>query len=144
MSTLHGPTVVRAAVLSAGFTLVLYAVVSVLAPTLLDLAGPDAARALSLVAGIALRVLAGRLAARRTWDDGADAVMVLASVGLGALVGWVVFPGALSVVGVLSGDGVGSGLLRIVVDVLVWLVCVGLGALSARWALPRAVGSPGP
>ncbi|MGN6301113.1 MAG: hypothetical protein ACTHN8_08485 [Angustibacter sp.] len=141
MSTLHTPTVVRAAVLSAGFTLVLYAVVSVLAPTALDLAGPDAARAMSLVAGIALRVLAGRLAARRTWDDGADLVMVLTSVTVGGLLGWVVFPGALSVVGVLTGDDVAGGLLRLVIDVVVWLVCLGLGAVSARWALPRVVGS---
>lgn len=141
MSALHTPTVVRAAVLSAGFTLVLYAVVSVLAPTALDLAGPDAARAMSLVAGIALRVLAGRLAARRTWDDGADVVMVLTSVTVGGLLGWVVFPGALSVVGVLTGDDVAGGLLRLVIDVVVWLVCLGLGAVSARWALPRVVGS---
>ncbi len=144
MSLLHRPTAVRAAVLSAGLTLVLYALVSVLAPTLLDLSGADAARALSLVAGIAVRLLAGRLAARRAWDDGADVVMVLASVGVGGLVGWLVFPGLLTLVGVLSGDAVTAGLLRLLVDLVVWLVCLGLGAVSARWALPRVVGSPGP
>lgn len=138
MSLLHRPTVVRAALLSAGLTLVLWALVSVLAPTLVDLAGADAARAVSLVAGVGVRLLAGRLAARRAWDDGADLALVLWSVGVGGLVGWVVFPGLLSLVGVLVDDTVVNGLLRLLADVVVWLVCLGLGAASARWALPRA------
>lgn len=144
MRSLHVPTAVRAAVLSAGLTLVLYAAVSILAPTLLDLAGPDAARAISLVAGVAVRLLAGRLAARRAWDDGADVALVLVSVAIGGLLGWVVFPGALSLLGALAGAHVTTGLVRLAVDLVVWLVCLGLGALSARWALPRAVGSAGP
>jgi hypothetical protein len=142
--SLHVPTAVRAAVLSAGLTLVLYAAVSILAPTLLDLAGPDAARAISLVAGVTVRLLAGRLAARRACYDGADAAEVLVSVAIGGLVGWVVFPGALSLLGALAGADVAVGLLRLAIDLVVWLVCLGLGALSARWALPRAVGSAGP
>ena len=137
MSAIHRPTAIRAAVLSAGFTLVLYALVSVLAPTLVDLSGADAARAVSLVAGVGVRLLAGRLAARRAWDDGADLPLVLASVGVGGLVGWVVFPGLLSIVGVLVGGSVAGGLLRLLLDLVVWLACLGLGAASARWALPR-------
>lgn len=144
MSLLHRPTAIRAAVLSAGLTLVLYALVAVLAPTLVDLSGADAARAVALVAGVAVRLVAGRIAARRAWDDGADLPLVLTSVAVGGAVGWLVFPGLVSLVGVLTGDFAASGLLRLLLDLVIWLVCLGLGALSARWALPRAVGSPGP
>lgn len=136
MSWVHRPTAIRAAVLSAGLTVVLYALVSVLAPTLVDLSGADAARAVSLVGGVAVRLLAGRLAARRAWDDGADLPLVLGSVAVGGLVGWLVFPGLLSLIGVLVGGAVVGGLLRLLLDVVVWLLCLSLGAASARWALP--------
>jgi hypothetical protein len=142
MSPLHGPTALRAALLCAGLTLVLHAVASVLAPTLLDLFGGATASGLVLASGVLVRLVAGRLAARRAWDDGADLVLVLVSVGVGGAVGWLLFPGLLSLVGVLGGSGppgsgVGQGLARLLLDLVAWLVCLLVGAAGARWTLRR-------
>lgn len=135
MRVLHRPTIVRTAALSASLTLALYALVSVLAPTIVDLSGAGRARTVTLLAGIAVRVLAGRLAARGTWAAGADLPLVLASVAVGGVAGWLAFPGLISIVGVLAGD-VGAAVGRLLIDLVLWLVCLEVGAVSARWELP--------
>ena len=140
MSLVHGPTVVRTALMSAGTTFVLYVVIAVLAPTMLDLSDAASARGLVLGLGVLVRLLAGRLAARRTWQAGGDLPMVLASSAIGGLFGWLVFPGLLSVLGVLVGTDVGTGLAHLGLDLLVWLVCVCAGAASARWPEGSQVG----
>lgn len=136
MKVLHRPTIVRTAALSASLTLALYALVSVLAPTIVDLSGAGRARTVTLLAGIAVRVLAGRLAARRTWAAGADLPLVLASVAVGGVPGWLAFPGLISMVGVLAGGDVGDAVGRLLIDLVLWLVCLEVGAVSARWELP--------
>jgi len=137
VSLVHRPTAVAVAVLSGGLTIVLYAVTALLAPTMVDLASSSSARNLALVAGLVLRVLAGRLGARQAWAAGGDLPVVLASAAAGGLAGWLVFPGLVSLLGVVTGTDVVAGLLRLLVDVVVWLVCVGAGAASGRLTVPR-------
>lgn len=132
MTALHGGTVVRTLVLSAGSTLVLYALAVVLAPAMVELSSESVSRVVVLVAGLAVRVLAGRLAARPAWDAGADVPMLLASAAAGGVLGWLVFPGALSLIGLVAeGSGLGS-LVRLLLDLMLWVVCVAVGAVSWR------------
>lgn len=136
MRLLHRPTVVRLLLLSAGVSLVVFTATSVLAPTLVDLFGASTARRVILVAGLGARVIAGRLATRHTWVQGADGVLVARCVVVGGVLGWLVFPGLLSLAGLvaLGGNG-GSGdrLLALVVDLTLFVLSLGLGAASARW-----------
>lgn len=129
--TLHRPTIVRMLLLSAGMTLVLYAVVKVVAPAAVELSGDGTTRGVVVVAGLLVRLLAGRLAARAAWDAGADVPLLLASAVVGGLLGWLVFPGLLSLVGLLA-EGSLSMLASLLLDLVLWLVCVALGALSLR------------
>jgi hypothetical protein len=142
VNVLHRPTALRAGVLAAGLTLVLYALTSLLAPTLVDLSSAGSARTLSLVVGVLVRVLAGRLAARRAWAAGADLTLVLVSVGVGGAAGWLFFPGLISLVGVLTGGSPASDLLGLVVDLLVWVAALWVGAVTARWPEQDAATAP--
>lgn len=135
---LHRPTIVRTLLLSAGLTLTLYAVVKVVAPAAVELSGDGATRGVVLVAGLLARLLAGRLAARAAWQADADIPLLLASTVVGGLLGWLLFPGLLSVVGLLA-DGSLSTLASLLLDLALWLVCVALGALSLQLGpAPRA------
>jgi hypothetical protein len=134
VSPVHRPTAVRAGLLSAAFTLILYAVVSLLAPTLIDLTGAGVAEGISLIGGLAARLLAGRLAARPAWSAGADLGQMLVSVLLGGLVGWLLFPGWVSLIGVATGSDAAGGLTRLLVNLGLWEICLLLGAGSARSA----------
>ncbi|GAB3676867.1 hypothetical protein [Angustibacter aerolatus] len=137
MSVVHRPTLVRAAVFTAGATFVLSVLSRLAAPSLIDLTGSSSAHTLLLVVGCLVRVLAGRAAARPAWQAGADLAMVLVSVSLGALLGWVVFPGVLSVIGLLAVGATLQESVRLGVDVVLWVACAGLGGALARLALPR-------
>lgn len=131
MSALHRGTVVRTLVLSTGFTLVLYALVVVLGPALVELSSEGTSRTLALLAGIVVRVLAGRIAARPAWDAGADVPLLLASTAVGGVLGWLVFPGALSLIGLVAEGSLGT-VASLLFDVVLWIVCVAVGALSWR------------
>lgn len=134
MRVLHRPTVVRLLLLSAGVTFVVLTAAAVLAPTLVDLFGADTARRVTLVAGFAARVLAGRAATRRTWVQGGDVVLVLGCVVVGGLLGWLVFPGVVSLVGLASlGGTTAADLLRLLADLALFLTALAVGAVSARW-----------
>lgn len=138
MNALHRSTVVRALVLSAGFTLVLYALAVVLGPALVELSSESTSRVVVLLAGLVVRVVAGRIAARPAWDAGADVPLLLASAAVGGLIGWVVFPGALSLIGLVAeGSGLGS-LVSLLFDLVLWVVCVAAGALSWRLRASQA------
>jgi hypothetical protein len=132
VNALHRSTVVRTLALSAGFTLVLYALAVVLGPALVELSSESTSRVVVLLAGLAVRVVAGRIAARPAWDAGADIPLLLASAAVGGLIGWLVFPGALSLIGLVAeGSGLGS-LVSLLFDLVLWVVCVAAGALSWR------------
>jgi hypothetical protein len=133
MSLVHRPTLIRTMVLSASLTLILYAALTLLAPTLIGLAGAGAARATSLVGGFAVRLLAGRVAARPAWAAGADGPLVATSVLLGGFSGWLLFPGLVSFIGLAVGANPAGDLAGLLVDVVAWQVCLVVGALSARW-----------
>jgi hypothetical protein len=156
MRLVHRPTAVRVAALSAALTLVLYALVSLSAPTLVDLVGADVARGAALVAGLVVRLLAGRSAARHAWRAGADLTLVAVSVLAGGLLGWLIFPGLLSLVGVLDNADVALGVSGLLLDLTIWQVCLLVGAISGgrgrlgptsgrRWALrPTTARGPRP
>ncbi len=137
MRLLHRPTVVRVVLLSAGVTFVVFTAASVLAPTLVDLFGASTARRVTLLAGFGARVLAGWLATRRAWAQGGDAALVAGCVVTGGILGWLVFPGLLSLVGLvaLGGNGSGNGgrLLELFADLALFVLSLGVGAASARW-----------
>ncbi|GAB3591156.1 hypothetical protein GCM10027446_08140 [Angustibacter peucedani] len=133
MRLLHRPTVIRVLLVSAGLTLVVFTLAALVAPTLVDLFGAGAARRVTLVAGFAVRVLAGRAATRRTWVQGGDALLVLGCVVVGGLLGWLVFPGLVSLVGVVSLGGTSDELLDLLADLGLFLLALAVGALSARW-----------
>lgn len=142
MRLLHWPTALRVLLLSAGVTFVVFTAASVLAPTLVDLFGASTARRVTLVAGFVARVLAGRLATRRTWVQGGDAALVAGCVVTGGILGWLVFPGLLSLVGLValrgSGSGSGGWLLELLVDLALFVLSLGVGAASARWGRSSA------
>ncbi len=133
MTLLHRPTVLRVVLLSAGSTLVAVTVAAILAPTLVDLVGASTARALTLVGGFAVRLLAGRLATRHTWAAGGDLRLVLACVVTGGVLGWVVFPGWVALVGVVSVGEVAARGPGLLVDLALFVVALALGAVSAKW-----------
>jgi hypothetical protein len=138
----HRPTLARVAVLSAAWTLLLFAAVSLLAPTMVDLWGADTARTTVLVTGVAVRLLAGWVGARRAWGAGADVPLVLVTAAIGGVLGWLAFPGLLSVLGLVVGGDVGQGSSRLLVDLGTWAACVCVGALGARWPVRPMISRP--
>ncbi len=133
MTVLHRPTVVRLLLVSAGVTFVAFTAAEVLAPTLVDLFGADAARRVTLVGGFVARVVAGRAATRRTWVQGADVALVLACVVVGGALGWLLFPGVVSLAGLASSGAAPDDLVDLLADLGLFLLALALGALTARW-----------
>jgi hypothetical protein len=92
--------------------------------------------------GFVVRLLAGRVAARPAWVAGADVPLVVTSVLLGGLAGWLLFPGLVSLIGLAIGGNTADDLPGLLLDVVAWQVCLVTGAGSGRWIRDKDATGP--
>ena len=133
---LHQPTVWRAATLAAACSVVAVMFARVTGPALVQATGQGGARFTVAVLGVLARVAAGWLAGRPARRRGARPGWLVLNVGLGGLAGFVLFPGTLSVLGLLVVGAGPQPYLRLFGAAVLGAAACAAGALVARPA-PR-------
>ncbi len=135
-------TLTRAAAMTGSLGLVAVVVTMIVGPALVEALGTGGGKAAAATLGVLARVAAGVLAGTPARRRGAAPGSLLVSVGLGGLIGYLVFPGLVAVIGLVATGAGARSYLGLAAAAAIGAATCAAGALVTRPAAAAAPGRP--